>query len=136
MQQDVKEAKGAQTMTIHLTAAIGKDGLVEITGDKTRVKLPKGSGNHKFKFRLTDDTELNVKFSDFGAALGETCPSSPGDNTGQITNVDIDDKKAEFTDKNSGAPLTFGYSWFFSCDDTAQTPKFDPIVENGGGNEA
>ncbi len=134
MQQDVKEAKKALIPTIHLTAVIGKDGQVEVQGDKTRVKLLKDSGKHVFKFKLDDDTKLNVKFCDFGAELGETCPSRPGDNTGQITDLEIDDKNAEFADKNSGPPVTFGYTWFFSCDDKSQTPTFDPIVDNGGTN--
>lgn len=133
MEQDIKEAKGARTLTNHLTAQLNAAGKVEILGDKARVKLPHKSGAHTFKFHLTDNTDgLNVCFSAFGAELGETCPSSPGDNTGQITGLDIQDKSAEFTDENTGDKCTFGYSWFFSCNDANQHPVFDPIVDNGG----
>ena len=132
MEQSIKEAKGAQTLTNHLTAELDSNGQVQISGNKARVRLAHKSGAHTFKFQLADDTELNVRFSALGAELGETCPSAPGDNTGQISNLQIDDKRAEFTDDNTGPPCTFGYTWFFSCDDANQHPTFDPIVDNGG----
>ena len=132
METLTREAKGAQTLTNHLTAELDAAGKVVITGDKGRVRLPNKSGPHKFKFQLTDDTDLNVCFRGFGAELGETCPQSAGDNTGQVEDLEIKDKKAEFTDKNAGKACTFGYTWFFSCDDPNQRPTFDPIVDNGG----
>jgi len=132
MENIIDEAKGAQVLTNHLTAELDAKDNVIVTGDKTRVKLPHKSGPHTFKFELTDNTGLNVRFSAFGAELGETCPQAAGDNTEQITGLNIADKRAEFTDENSGKAITFGYTWFFSCDDSNQHPTFDPIVDNGG----
>lgn len=134
MEQTIQEAKGAQALMNQLTASL-ENGKVKITGNKTRVKLPRNSGSHTFKFNLHDDTDLNVRFSALGTGLGEVCPSGPGDNTGQIIDVEIDGRKAEFTDSNTGDPITFGYTWFFACDDASQKPTFDPIVDNGGGGD-
>lgn len=135
MEQTIKEAKGAQMLTNQLRATLDADGKVQISGLKDRVRLPHNSGSHRFKFILHDETQLNVRFSALGTQVGEVCPRAPGDNTGQIIDVDIDDRKAEFTDKNSGDPLTFGYTWFFVCNDATQQPTFDPIVDNGGGGD-
>lgn len=133
MQQLADVAKGAGTLTNHLTAEL--DGTrVVIQGNKARVHLPNKSGPHTFKFLLTDRTGLNVRFAALGTEVGETCPAAPGDNTGQIVDVSIEDRKAEFTDRNDGPRLTFGYTWFFACDDASQQPTFDPIVDNGGNN--
>jgi hypothetical protein len=134
MKEDLKERKGAGILSNQLTATTGSDGQVVIEGDKNRVKLGHKSGPHTFKFKLDDNTSppLNVRFSSLGALVGEICPTGPGDNTGQIKDVKIEDKKAEFTDTNEGDPVTFAYAWFFACDDPSQTPTFDPIVDNGG----
>ena len=134
MEQLIREAKGAQALTNQLTARL-ENGQVKITGDKTRTRLPRNSGSHRFKFKLDDETGLNVRFSALGTELGEVCPAAPGDNTGQIVDVEIENRKAEFTDSNSGDPITFGYTWFFACDDASQRPTFDPIVDNGGGGD-
>ena len=135
MEQTIQVAKGALAVMNQLTASL-VDGKVKITGNKDRVRLPSNSGSHRFKFKLHDDTTLNVRFRALGTALGEVCPSGPGDNTGQIIDVEIDGTKAEFTDSNSGNAITFGYTWFFACDDASQQPTFDPIVDNGGGGDA
>ena len=127
MEQQIEEAKGAQTLTNHLTAEL-VGGAVEIRGNKARVRLPNKSGPHTFKFQLTDRTNppLHVVFSGFGAELGETCPSAAGDNTGQIIDLEIEDRKAEFTDENTGDACTFGYAWFFSCDDKTSNADVRP----------
>jgi hypothetical protein len=105
-----------------------------ISGSKARVKLPRGSGEHIFRFELIDKTKRNVLFNGFGAEQGEDCPSQPVNNMQQeIVNVSgAGTKSAEFTDRNNGRPVTFCYTWFFRCDDKKQTPIFDPIVDNGG----
>ncbi len=126
-----KEAKGAEILTNQLTAEFDSAGKIIILGDKTRKKVP-NKATEKFKFRLDDNTGKNVCFASFGAQLGTTCPSAAGDNTGQISELEIEDKRAEFTDDNTGPPCTFAYAWFFSCDDPTQQPVFDPIVDNGG----
>lgn len=132
MQEATEIVKGSRTMTRHLTAVM-RGTSVEIEGDKARVRLGHKSGSHKFKFQLDDQTGLNVRFADLGVEVGEVCPENPGNNSGgQITDVDIDDDKAEFTDQNTGGPVTLGYTWFFKCNDPSQTPKFDPIIDNDG----
>jgi hypothetical protein len=129
---DARFLMGGHILTNHLTAEFDAAGKVIISGSRARIKLPHRSGPLTFKFELTDTTGLKVRFSDFGAELGQTCPSGPGDNTGQITDLSIAAKKAEFTDLNTGDECTFGYTWFFSCDDPQVHPTFDPIVDNGG----
>ena len=108
-------------------------GQVDISGDKTKVKLPKNSGSRSFDFKLDDRTGLNVRFAALSADEGGSCPPKSGINTDQIVDIDIEDKKASFTDLNSGAARTICYAWQFACDDPAQSPDFDPIIENGGG---
>ena len=125
--------KGDQMLTIHLTAESDGDDVV-ILGSKARIGLPKGSGEHTFKFQLTDNTKpkRNVRFSAFGAERDVGCPSAPGgDAGGQVIGVDFKDSKAEFTDLNSEM-CTFGYTWFFAYDNSTKQPTFDPIIDNGG----
>ena len=119
-------------MALQLTAKLVA-GRVEVSGDKTRVKLPKDSGSHTFKFKLDDRTGLNVRFSSLSADESDSCPPQAGINTDQITGIEIDDKKASFTDVNAGDARNICYAWQFACDDAGQAPEFDPIIENGGG---
>lgn len=120
-------------MALQLTANLVA-GRVEVTGDKTRVKLPKDSGARKFDFKLDDRTGLNVRFQSLSADESDSCPPQGGMNTDQITDIDIGDKKASFTDANSGDARSICYAWHFACDDPGQSPEFDPIIDNGGGN--
>lgn len=126
-----KEEKGGEILTNQLTAEFDSAGQIVILGDKTRKNVP-NKATERFKFQLIDKTGKNVSFRGLGAQLGTTCPSTAGDNTGQISDLEIRDKRAEFTDDNTGPPCTFAYAWFFSCDDATQHPVFDPIVDNGG----
>lgn len=119
-------------MANQLTARLDK-GRVVVTGDKTRVKLPRDSGPHKFAFNLDDQTGLNVRFSALSADESQQCPPRPGINTDQIVDVDIDGEKASFKDSNSGPGRDISYAWTFACDDPSQTPEFDPVITNGGG---
>lgn len=119
-------------MAIQLTASLA-GGQVVVSGDKERVKLPKDSGSHAFVFHLDDRTGLNVRFSSLSADESERCPPRVGINTDQVVDVEIGDKKASFTDANSGEPRSICYAWRFTCDDSKQSPKFDPIITNGGG---
>jgi hypothetical protein len=120
-------------MANQLTATLS-GGQVVVSGDKNRVKLPKDSGSRTFDFKLDDRTEMNVRFSSLSADESDSCPPRSGINTDQIVNVGIGDKRASFTDLNSGDARTICYAWHFACDDPGQRPEFDPIVDNGGGN--
>lgn len=119
-------------MAIQLTANL-VGGQVEISGDKTRVKLPRDSGSRKFDFKLDDRTRLSVRFASLSADEGGSCPPQAGINTDQVVDIDVSDKKASFTDLNSGDARNICYAWRFACDDPGQSPEFDPIIENGGG---
>lgn len=119
-------------MAIQLTATLA-GGQVVVSGDKTRVKLPKDSGRRAFEFKLEDRTGMNVRFSSFSADESDSCPPRNGINTDQIVDIGIGDKRASFTDVNSGDARTICYAWQFACDDPGQAPEFDPIIDNGGG---
>lgn len=119
-------------MAIQLTATLAGSQVV-VSGDKTRVRLPKDSGPHSFDFKLEDRTNLNVRFSSLSADESDTCPPSNGIHTDQIVDIGIGDKRASFTDVNSGDERTICYAWQFACDDPVQRPEFDPIIDNGGG---
>lgn len=119
-------------MAIQLTAQL-VGGRVDVVGDKSRVKLPKDSGARTFDFKLDDRTGLNVRFASLSADESDSCPPQGGINTDQVRDVDIGDKKASFTDLNSGEARNICYAWHFACDDPGQSPEFDPIIENGGG---
>ena len=82
---------------------------------------------------------MNVHFlnaPDFLAVSeGSQCPpQSNGISTDQIENVHSNGNTAGFIDKNKGKPRTLGYALYFGCDDPNQTPCFDPVIRNGGGN--
>ena len=81
-----------------------------------------------------DDEEGHAEGAVESAHEGEDCPGAGVFDTDQIVDVDIRDRNASFRDLNSNDPRTIAYSWFFSCDDPAQKPDFDPVIENGGGN--
>ena len=119
-------------MAIQLTARL-VGGRVDVSGDKTRVKLPKDSGPRTFDFKLDDRTGLNVRFASLSADESDSCPPQGSINTNQVVDVDVSDKKASFTDLNSGPARNICYAWKFACDDPGQSPEFDPIIENGGG---
>lgn len=119
-------------MAIQLTATLA-GGAVLVSGDKARVKLPKDSGPRTFDFKLDDRTGLNVRFASLSADESNNCPPRGGINTDQVFDVDIGDKKASFTDANSGDARSISYAWRFACDVPGQAPEFDPIIENGGG---
>ena len=119
-------------MANQLTATLA-GGIVVVSGDKARVKLPKDSGRRTFDFKLDDRTGLNVRFQSLSADVSDSCPPQGGINTDQVRDVDIGDKKASFTNANSGEARTICYAWRFACDDPVQSPEFDPIIENGGG---
>ena len=121
-------------MAFQLTAEMD-GGKVVVTGDKSLVRLAKKEPPRKFDFRLHDRTGLNVRFSSLDAAESRNCPPPSGINTDQIIDVDIEDKKASFTDENSGPARSLCYAWIFECDDPAQRPSFDPVIENGGGED-
>jgi hypothetical protein len=120
-------------MALQLTARLDGDQVV-IDGDKGRVRLPPKAPAQVFQFHLNDTTGRNVRFSSLSAHEGEDCPGAGVFDTDQIVDVDIRDRNASFRDLNSNDPRTIAYSWFFSCDDPAQKPDFDPVIENGGGN--
>ena len=122
-------------MAMQLTANL-VGGQIDISGDKTRVKLKKDSGPRRFDFKLDDRTGLNVRFRSLSVAESESCPPQAGINSDQISDIDIDDKKASFTDSNSGDARSICYAWRFACDDPGQSPEFDPIIDNGGGTAA
>ena len=120
-------------MALKLTAKM--NGLnVEVTGKKDKVKIPHKAPAQKFEFELDDKTDLNVRFSSLAFHEREACPSEGTKAGDQIIDVEIDDDEASFTDRNSGPARTLSYAWFFECDDPKQRPEFDPVIENGGGN--
>lgn len=122
-------------MALQLTANL-VGGRIDISGDKTRLKLKKDSGPQRFDFKLDDRTGLNVQFSSLLVDESDSCPPQAGINTDQISDIEIDDKKASFTDSNSGHARSICYAWRFACDDPGQSPEFDPIIDNGGGTAA
>jgi len=136
---DQKVMEKGATMATHLELT------AELVGTKVEIKaagagsahLPKGSPPHRFTFKLTDNTDLNVKFRDPDWLwVDETtnCPPQQGIHTDQIDNLVRTDRTAAFTDLNSGPGRNLSYALIFECDDKAQVPKYDPIIINGGSN--
>lgn len=106
--------------------------------------LPIDSGAHRFTFTLQDNSGLNVRFSSLDTEDGGTCPPDPGENSGQIVGVVMNNnrtpKTAAFTDNNNNkakdGPLNVCYQWNFTCDAGAEVDSFDPIITNGGETRA
>jgi hypothetical protein len=122
-----------QAMAVQLTATL-EGGRVVIDGDKGRTRLPHKAPATTFQFHLNDTTGMNVRFSSLSAQEIEDCPADGVFETSQIIDIGIGDRNASFKDVNKGDPCVLAYSWFFTCDDPEQRPAFDPIIENGGGN--
>lgn len=124
---------------IEMEANRGKDNEVSVTGNG-EANLPRGSGQHRFKFALIDNTGLNVRFASLDTEDNSTsCPPSPGENSEQICGVTMNNngnpnKTAGFTDRNNNqGQMNVSYQWNFTCDDPSVTVKpFDPIIINGG----
>jgi hypothetical protein len=124
--------------TVHdipLTASLAGS-KVSIKGDGAR-DLPTGSGAHRFKFALTDQTGLNVQFSHLDSEdNSSSCPPASGENSRQIVGVTIGPHAgtASFTDNNNNQGEMFvSYQWNFTCDHpTVQVEPFDPMIRNGG----
>lgn len=124
---------------IGLEANRGKDDEVSVTGEG-EANLPPGSGRHRFKFTLTDNTGLNVSFRSLDTEDNSTsCPPRPGENSEQIVGVTMNNnensrKTAGFTDRNNNqGRMNVSYQWNFTCDDpSVEVRPFDPIIINGG----
>jgi hypothetical protein len=133
--QKVMEKGATMATHVELTAKlVGTTVAIEADGAGSG-NLPHGSGPHRFTFKLTDETKLNVKFRETDWLwVDETtnCPPQQGINTDQIDHMVRTDRTAAFTDKNEGAGRTLSYALIFQCDDNAQVPKYDPIIINGG----
>ena len=106
-----------------------------------KTHLPRGSNDHRFKFKLDDRTGKNVQFASLTSA--DDCSTCPPDTTrphDQIDDVRIHNtpghSSAEFRDQNNQTnprPMDVSYQWEFTCDDPAVTVEpFDPIISNGG----
>ena len=124
--------------TIHdiQIAATLSGSTVRINGNGAR-RLERGSGAHRFNFRLDDQTGLNVRFSHLDSEDNcSTCPPASGDNSNQIVGVRIGPGPgtASFIDNNNNrGRMDVAYQWHFGCDDPdRQVEPFDPIIENGG----
>ncbi len=107
-----------------------------IVASKTR--LPKGSKEQEFKFRLDDRTGKNVRFASLTAA--DDCSTCPPDTTNPNTQIDDvtihntpGQSRAEFRDRNDNKPeMDVSYQWEFTCDPPFTVQPFDPIIANGG----
>lgn len=120
-------------MAMQLTARLAGERVV-IEGDKGRTHLPHKAPARTFQFHLNDTTGKNVRFSSLAVQENEDCPADGVFSTNQIDEVRIGDQNASFRDLNKGDRCVLAYSWFFTCDDPEQRPDFDPVIENGGGN--
>ena len=120
-------------MALVLTARMNGT-RVDIDGDKGRVRLPPKAPARTFQFHVNDTTGLNVRFNALAVHESEDCPNEGVFATDQIVDVAIGGQNASFRDLNSNGPRVLAYSWLFSCDDPEQRPDFDPVIENGGGN--
>jgi len=121
---------------IPLTATL-TGSTVKIDGNGA-ANLPKGSGAHRFRFTLNDQSGLNVRFSSLDTEDNRsTCPPASGENSGQIVGMNIgpNGDNASFTDNNNNqGRMDVSYQWNFICNDpTKRVDPFDPIIQNGGG---
>jgi hypothetical protein len=136
-------AAHSNSHTIQLIAEL-VNGEVQIRSDlKGTVRLKKDTGPHDFTFHLQDKTfpSMGVRFCTVAEGLldvdesSDCPPKKRGINTDQVDpqSVTSQDKKAGFTDSNSGPERSLSYALHFKCDDPAQNPIFDPEIRNGGG---
>ena len=135
---------GAADHDIVLSASLSGNTIsVTCTSGDPAPSLGRGSGAHHFSFTLQDSTGHNVQFASLDTADGwSTCPPPSGDNSGQISGVQMHNgqplpRNAAFTDNNnnqgSNGILDVAYQWNFTCDDpTITVTPFDPIIKNGG----
>lgn len=132
LQMEEKMDVGATDFVVTLTATLS-NGQVSVTGNGG-TNLPHGSGSHRFKFSLVDQTGLGVTFLSLDAADNcTTCPPPSGMNSQQIHAISINGTTAEFTDSNSGNSMPISYQWNFSCNNSNYLPiTYDPIINNGG----
>jgi hypothetical protein len=136
MREDQTVIDKGQAMANNQLTANLVNGQVIITGSQHGpANVPKGSPPERFTFNLDDNTGLNIQFLSAPAFVcadeSGGCPAcGSGIQTDQITNPVSSNRTASFTDQNSRA-CTIGYSLCFSCDN-GSTPRYDPIIINGG----
>ena len=107
-------------------------------GDK--LKFDANAGAFDLSFELADNTSLGLAFyPDFAdamwVAVGEACPTAPGDGNGAITPGSVSNKKLAVTNANSVAQtLTFALRFTGNAPGGGQmTCPYDPKIVNGGG---
>ena len=137
--EEEDKLEGDNAINVTLTATL-EGGVINITGSGGAT-LPKDSGATQFNFTLIDNTGFNVKFASLDAADNSTaCPPPSGENSQQITGVNIHNnqtpKTAGFTDNNSNnaakGPMSVTYAWNFTCNPGATVNQYDPVITNGG----
>jgi hypothetical protein len=104
-------------------------------GSNGKIDLPAKSGAHKIKFRLEDDTNLNLRFDAGGPIFASTdtsqCPSKL--DTEQIMVDSCDDDELEIVDWNYGQTIDIRYQLNFMNKTGVPQEPLDPIIRNGGG---
>ncbi|MCH8614516.1 hypothetical protein LZ016_00125 [Sphingomonas sp. SM33] len=136
-----QEAQLMPTHTITLTAKQISANVIQVTGNGKR-KLPGGSGEHRFKFKLDDETTTKcVLFKSMVSADCSTCPPDLKQGNTQIYGWSMNNnptrgkyRRAQFMDRNDNDdPMDVSYQLEFTCvDKSIKVLPFDPVITNGG----
>ena len=108
--------------------------------DGDKLKFDANAGPFDLSFELDDNTSLGLAFyPDFAdaiwVAVGDACPTGPGNGAGAITPGSVSNKKLVVTNTNSVAEtLSFELRFTGSAAGVGVPPYvYDPKIINGGG---
>lgn len=120
--------------TIEFSRSNGEWHVGDTAAKEHKLKLDKGSGEQKLKFKLSKDAQkagfrFNSEDPIWVHADAANCPNQYVQH-GQITDIDCDDTELKVKDLNS-EEVILRYQ-LNVVDDKGKSSPIDPIIDNGG----